>query len=124
VDEDIQKVIDKADEPTETFTEYHAFLEDVTGLEFDIKQVILSMRLYGKFQAHNRETGGTRTRAAKSPGTTKTPTKAASKPATEATPKQTAAAKRGATKAAAAAKPAPKSGRRGKPATDPEESPF
>jgi hypothetical protein len=113
VDEDIQKVLDKADEPTETFQEYHEWLEENTQESFDIRQVILSMRLYSKFQAHNRESGGTRTRQAKSPGTKP----AATKPATKAT---RGTAKTEETPAAAK----PKSGRRGKVQTDTEDAPF
>jgi len=130
VDPDIEKAIEKSLEPTETFTEYGEWLaENVPGVEFDLQQVILAMRLYGKFQDYNRENGGSRTREAKQPGTKP----ASAKPATKATAAKPAAKPRGKAAPAdddakpAAAKPAaakPKSGRRGKVATDTEDAPF
>lgn len=120
VDPDIEKAIEKSLEPTPTFVEYGEWLEaNVPGVEFDLQQVILAMRLYGKFQAHNRENGGTRTRQATSPGTTPAKTKtAAEKPATKSTRGKPAA------KAETPAAAKPKSGRRGKVATDTEDAPF
>lgn len=121
VDPDIEKAIEKSLEPTQTFTEYGEWLEaNVPGVDFDLQQVILAMRLYGKFQAHNRENGGERTRAATSPGTTK----AAAKPATKAAAKPAAKPARGKAAAEKPAAAAPKSGRRGKVATDTEDAPF
>lgn len=138
--EDVQRHLDKAENPTETFTEYHKWLEAVTGLPHDIKSVVLAVRMYGAFQQHNRDNGTGRARNAAKPVAPAKPVKSR-KPAVDSTgeAESSSAGVRGAraaraakpaadkakpaSKAPAAGKPAPKSGRRGAVAK-PENAPY
>jgi hypothetical protein len=123
----IDDQITKSKTPTAAFVEYAAWLADKTGVKLSAANLQLSNRLYHDFQKDNAASGGGRSHASR--GTSAKPaSKPKAKPSvSEDTPAPAKPARRGAP-AKPAAKPAakapagkpaaaPRSGRRGKPAS-------
>lgn len=121
---------------TQAMQDYHAWLQDVTGLKLDERAVALAGTLRMDFQKHMRETGSPRAHSNRGTAKPKAPAKATASKSTatksttttkRAPAKATASKPAAATKSAAApaSKPAakPRSGRRGAAAAT-AEAPY
>lgn len=136
-DDRVAAQVEKANKPSEAFVEYSEWLAEHAGVKITAKNAQLVNRLYGEFQAYNRENGGGRSKtgtgvvaprpaAPKASGKTGK-TVAPTDPGVDTTvgDKPAKPARRGAAAKAPASKPAatPRSGRRGKVAAA-EDAPY
>jgi hypothetical protein len=62
--EKIEAQVAKAKSPTDTFVEYAAWLKENAGVNVSATNAQIVSRLYGEFQAQNRENGSPRSRTA------------------------------------------------------------
>lgn len=141
-DDRVAAQVEKANKPTEAFVEYADWLQEHAGVKISAKNAQLVNRLYGEFQAYNRENDGTRSKngtgvvapkpaaprasgktgrgvAPTDPGVDTSVEDKPAKPARRGAAAKPAASSKPASKPAAA----PRSGRRGKVAAA-EEAPY